>query len=161
MHRLLLLALLIAVPTWLHAHGAAPHAGKAAAEPLHAVQHAFGIAGRADRVARTVVIDMSDDMRYSLARLHVRRGETVRLVVNNRGSLLHELVLGTDAELRKHAELMKKFPNMEHDEPYMVHVPPGGSAEMVWRFNRAGEFRYGCLIAGHFEAGMTGTVTVR
>ena len=143
------------------AHGTAIHAAKPAAEPPHPAQHVFGIAGKASRVARTVVVDMSDEMRYSPAGIRVRQGETLRLVVNNRGSLLHELVLGTMADLREHAELMRKFPNMEHDEPHILHVPPGGSAEMVWRFNRAGEFRYGCLIPGHFEAGMVGTVSVR
>ena len=30
---------------------------------------------------------------------------------------------------------------------------------MVWRFNRAGTFKFACLIAGHFEAGMVGTIT--
>ena len=36
--------------------------------------------------------------------------------------MLHEFVLGTKKELDEHAALMLKFPNMEHDEPYMAHV---------------------------------------
>jgi uncharacterized cupredoxin-like copper-binding protein len=55
---------------------------------------------------------------------------------------------------------MKKHPGMEHDEPYMAHVQPGRKAEIVWRFTEAGEFHYGCLIPGHFEAGMVGKVRV-
>ena len=66
----------------------------------------------------------------------------------------------TVKELREHAALMKKFPEMEHEAPYMLHVQPGKSGEIVWRFNRSGTFQFACLIAGHFEAGMVGTVVV-
>jgi uncharacterized cupredoxin-like copper-binding protein len=31
---------------------------------------------------------------------------------------------------------------------------------MVRQFTEAGEFHYACLIAGHFEAGMTGKIKV-
>jgi len=73
---------------------------------------------------------------------------------------MHEFVLGTLPELREHAELMKKFPNMEHDEPYMAHVPPGKTETIVWQFSKDGEFHFGCLLPGHFEAGMVGKINV-
>ena len=73
---------------------------------------------------------------------------------------MHELVLGTSAEIRKHAVLMKLMPNMEHSEPHMAHVAPGASGEIVWQFTRTGEFQFACLLPGHFEAGMVGTVRV-
>ena len=69
-------------------------------------------------------------------------------------------VIGTKAENAKHAELMIKFPNMEHDEPYMAHVNPGKTGEIIWNFNRPGEFEFACLIAGHYQAGMVGQVVV-
>jgi uncharacterized cupredoxin-like copper-binding protein len=143
------------------AHGDAAHAGKAT--PPSAVrkeQKPWGIAGDARRVRRTVQVRMGDDMRFKPALLQVRHGETLRLVLHNDGKLLHEFVLGTPDELQAHAELMKKFPTMEHDEPYMAHVPPGQRGEIVWHFNRAGRFRFACLIAGHFDAGMVGDVVV-
>jgi len=56
---------------------------------------------------------------------------------------------------------MRKHPNMEHDEPYMAHVSPGKKGQIVWTFNRAGEFEFACLIPGHFEAGMIGRIVVR
>ena len=55
---------------------------------------------------------------------------------------------------------MVKFPNMEHDEPYMAHVKPGESGEIVWTFNRPGDFDFACLIAGHYQAGMVGKIKV-
>lgn len=131
-----------------------------AAKPAKAEQKPFGIAGDPKRVSRTVDITMSDDMRFSPSMLDVRLGETVRLRCRNSGKVMHELVIGTQEELAAHAELMKKFPGMEHEEPYMVHVAPGKSGSIVWNFNRAGQFKFACLIAGHFEAGMVGTVTV-
>ena len=128
---------------------------------MKAEQKAFGIAGDRKRVTRTVTMEMSDAMRFVPASLEVKRGDTVRFVVRNRGKLMHELVIGTLDELKEHAALMKKFPEMEHDEPYMAHVQPGKTGEIVWLFNRAGEFSYACLVAGHFEAGMVGKLTVK
>jgi hypothetical protein len=40
----------------------------------------------------------------------------------------------------------------------MSHVSPGGRGEMIWHFNRAGDFQFACLIPGHFQAGMIGTI---
>jgi uncharacterized cupredoxin-like copper-binding protein len=103
---------------------------------------------------------MSDAMRFEPALIRVKAGETVRLAAVNRGTQAHELVLGTMEELREHAELMRRFPNMEHDDPNMVRVAPGGRGEIVWQFTKPGEFSYACLMPGHFEAGMVGRVVV-
>lgn len=61
----------------------------------------------------------------------------------------------------EHAALMRKFPDMEHEEAYMAHAEPAKAGTMVWHFNRAGEFEFACLIAGHFEAGMMGKIIVK
>ena len=90
---------------------------------------------------------------------HETVGRAVLYAIS-RGKQLHELVLGTRQELDEHAALMLKFPNMEHDEPYMAHVNPGKTGEIIWNFNRPGEFEFACLIAGHYQAGMTGKITV-
>ena len=74
---------------------------------------------------------------------------------------MHEIVLGTMKELKEHAELMKKHPGMEHDEPHTAHVAPGKTERLLWQFTKAGEFFYACLIPGHFEAGMIGRIAVR
>jgi uncharacterized cupredoxin-like copper-binding protein len=123
-------------------------------------QKDWGIAGDAKAVQRTITITMSDKMRFSPDALRFKQGETVRLTLKNQGAMLHELVIGTKKELEEHAALMLKFPNMEHDEPYMAHVPPGKTGSIVWTFNKAGNFDFACLIAGHYQAGMVGTITV-
>ena len=142
------------------AHGDKPLAGRDAATPVVKEQKPWGIAGDAKDVSRTVELRMEDTMRFKPDRLNVRVGDTIRIVMHNDGKLMHELVIGTRRVLDEHAALMRKFPNMEHDEPYMAHVAPGKRGEIVWKFNRAGEFDFACLIAGHYEAGMVGKVTV-
>lgn len=150
------LATLLAAAT-AHAHGPQVHGS---GPNLEMVETPFGRTGDPKKVTRTITIDMLDTMRFSPASITVRQGATVRLRVRNAGEVLHELVIGTDTELKEHAELMKKHPDMEHDEPYMAHVDPGKRNEIVWQFTRPGEFKFGCLMPGHFEAGMVGKIKV-
>lgn len=131
-----------------------------ASAPVEKVQTAWGIAGDAKAVNRTITVTMTDQMRFTPAALQIRAGETVKLVVRNAGKGQHELVIGTKAELDAHAALMLKFPGMEHSEPYMAHVNPGKTSQLVWTFNRVGEFEFACLLPGHYQAGMVGKITV-
>lgn len=144
-------------PAW--SHGDIHNKSAQAAAPGNE-EKAFGKAGDPKKVVRTVNVDMSDQMRFTPAALTIKAGETVKFVVKNSGKTMHEFVLGTLPELKAHAELMKKFPNMEHDEPYMAHVLPGKTETIVWQFTKGGEFHFGCLLPGHFEAGMVGRINV-
>ncbi|MDO9146630.1 MAG: cupredoxin family protein [Hydrogenophaga sp.] len=147
-------------PTTAQAHGE-KHDGHTKAGPVVKEQKPWGIAAENREAKRTVEIRMTDDMKFTPSHLEVREGETLRLRAVNRGRVMHEIVIGTREELVAHAEMMKKHPGMEHDEPYMAHVSPGKRGDIVWTFNRAGDFEFACLIPGHFEAGMRGTVRVR
>lgn len=142
------------------AHGEAHQPGVPPA-PVVKEQKPWGIAADPRDATRSVEIRMSDNMRFSPDHLTVREGETLRLRVVNRGRLLHEIVIGTPEELQAHAELMKKHPGMKHDEPYMAHVSAGQRGEITWTFNRPGEFGFACLLPGHYEAGMRGTIRVQ
>jgi len=140
------------------AHGAKPHGQTG---PLVKEQKPWGIAAEPRLAQRTIEIRMTDDMKFAPSHLDVREGETLRLRAVNRGKVMHEIVIGTREELETHAEMMRKHPNMEHDEPYMAHVAPGQRGDIVWTFNRPGDFEFACLIPGHFEAGMRGTIRVQ
>jgi uncharacterized cupredoxin-like copper-binding protein len=147
-----------------HAHNQATKKSQAeTTRPSKPSTQAFpwGQAAEASAVTRTIRIRMSDAMRFSPEQLSVKQGETIRFVVENGGKMLHEMVIGTREELAKHAELMRKHPQMEHDEPYMAHVSAGQTGTMIWRFTNAGTFEFACLIPGHFEAGMRGTIVVQ
>lgn len=127
----------------------------------HGDSAAIGLPGKPEKVTRTVMIDMSDDMRFSPDRVSVTQGETIRFVVKNSGKIPHEMVLGTEKDLQEHYELMKKFPEMEHADENMVTVQPGATGEIVWQFTTSGTIHFGCLLPGHYEAGMKGSVNVK
>lgn len=156
MKRRLLCALSLAPVLPAFAHGGARQRA-----PAKKRQKRWGIAGDARAVSRTITISMLDTMRFVPGWLDIKLGETVRLAVRNAGRMRHELVIGTAQELAEHAALMQRFPGMEHNEPHMAHVDPGHMGRIVWNFNRAGSFEFACLIAGHYEAGMKGVLTVR
>ena len=141
------------------AHGDEGHGAK---QEQNAGGHAAAIGKPGDpaKVSRTVAVEMSDAMRYIPAKIKVKRGETIKFVVHNNGTLKHEMVLGTIKELKEHAVLMQKFPEMEHVDPNMASVEPGKTGELLWQFTRAGTFTFACLQPGHFEAGMVGKVAV-
>ncbi len=90
----------------------------------------------------------------------MRQGERIRFRIRNDGELAHEFMLGTVEDNRKHAALMQKFPEMEHDDPNGKSLEPGKTAELVWKFSKAGTFEFACLKPGHYEAGMQGPLVV-
>lgn len=121
---------------------------------------AIGKPGVVARVNRSITIEMNDSMRYAPADVQVKQGETIRFVVKNVGKVKHELSLGTQQELLEHLEQMKKFPDMEHDEPSKVTLAPGKQGEIIWQFTKAGTVNFACLMPGHYEAGMKGAIKV-
>ena len=159
-----LFPLLAALALCLGASGAAAHGDEKQAgakkKVISAERHPWGREGDPAKATRTVIVEMADTMRYTPSEIRVRRGDTVKFIVGNSGKTMHEMVIGTEAELKAHAELMKKHPGMEHDAPYMAHVAPGKKETITWTFDRAGTFVYGCLIPGHWEAGMKGAIVV-
>jgi uncharacterized cupredoxin-like copper-binding protein len=113
------------------------------------------------RDARTVEIDMSDFMLFTPSKIQVKDGETVKFVINNRGQIVHEFVLGTAADLQAHATMMKDHPEMVHEGPGHYTVQPGQNVEFPWQFTSSGNIEFGCLIPGHFDAGMRGRIIVK
>jgi len=151
----LILASAFLSQTALAAPGAAGHGheGFSAGEP-----------GDPKKPARTVKVSMHEDgkkMLFTPSHITVRKGEQIRFVLSNDGTENHEFVLATVAENRKHGVLMKKYPKMEHDDPNARKLTPYTDGEMFWKFTRKGKFEFACLLPGHYEAGMHGTVTVK
>jgi uncharacterized cupredoxin-like copper-binding protein len=123
-----------------------------------------GEPGDPKKPARTIKVVMRGErkkMAFEPARITVRKGEQIRFVLENADIDDHEFVLATVDENRKHAELMKKFPDMEHDDPNAKRLAPAAHGEILWKFTKAGTFEFACLIPGHREAGMLGKVAVK
>lgn len=137
-----------------------PGRGRGAAGHTHGDASAIGVPGDKAQVTRTVNVAMTDTMRFKPSSISARQGETIRFVIKNSGAVKHEFVLGTEAELKEHDELMKKFPEMEHSDPNQVTVAPGKTGEVIWKFTKAGRIDFACLQPGHYGAGMKGAVKV-
>lgn len=130
----------------------------------HGSDYSAGEPGNPKRPARIVQVTMAEGsgkMMFIPDRVEIKRGEQIKFIIRNNGELAHEFILATTAENLKHAEEMKKNPEMEHDDPNGKTVEPKKTTELVWRFTKAGEFEYGCLIPGHRESGMTGIIIVK
>jgi uncharacterized cupredoxin-like copper-binding protein len=159
--RVAIVSLSFAIVGGAFAHDASSHASKSK-KSIPTEEKAFGRAGDPKKASRTIKVDASDTMRFTPGEIHVKAGETIRFEVTNSGKTMHEMVLGSLQDLKAHAEHMRKSSSMDHhDEPYIAHVAPGKTERLVWQFTKTGDFYYGCLIPGHFEAGMIGKVVVR
>jgi uncharacterized cupredoxin-like copper-binding protein len=141
------LAALSIAPALAHEHHA--HETFSAGEP-----------GDPRKPARTIEIAMSE-MDYEPSKITVKRGEQIRFVLHNVGKEDHEFLLATTKENLAHAEVMKKHPHMEHDDPNGVRLAPKKTAEILWKFTKAGTFEFSCLIPDHRDYGMVGRVTVK
>jgi len=153
------LAAFLVFPAGVLAHGD-KHQGKQEDPADVGHEGALGRPGDPGKVTRNVEVEMNDAMRFNPESIRVKRGETIRFIVKNTGKLKHEMVLGTIEELKQHAELMRKFPEMEHADPNQTSVEPGKTGELIWQFTNAGTFDFACLEPGHYEAGMVGKVQV-
>jgi uncharacterized cupredoxin-like copper-binding protein len=125
---------------------------------------AAGEPGNKKRTSRTIMVTMTEadgKMLFAPNRIEVRRGEQIKFVLTNAGYLDHEFMIATPEENKKHAELMQKYPDMEHDDPNGRTVKTKQKGELIWRFTKSGTFEFACLIPGHYEAGMYGTIIVK
>lgn len=71
------------------------------------------------------------------------------------------MVLGTEGELKEHYQMMLKMPEMEHADRNAITLESGKSGEIIWQFTKFGSVSFACLLPGHHEAGMKGSVVVK
>jgi uncharacterized cupredoxin-like copper-binding protein len=150
---ILLLGAIAGVGSRTVGHAHEHHAAFSAGEPGNPKQPA--------RVIKIAMQENGKNMMFDPAVITIRRGEQIRFVLFNEGTESHEFILATVAENQKHAALMKKFPEMEHDDPNAKRVAVFDRGELLWKFTTAGEFEFACLIPGHYDAGMHGKVIVK
>jgi uncharacterized cupredoxin-like copper-binding protein len=130
----------------------------------HTVEVAYGRPGdpaKGGRVVQVVMTETDSGMAFTPARVKIRQGEQIQFILRNGGELDHELVIGTVEANRQHAEAMTAHPDMAHEDPNAKRLGPKTSGVLRWQFTQAGTFEYACLIPGHREAGMVGTVVVK
>ena len=137
-----------------HSFATGNHAGG------HPDSQAIGKPGKAADAKRTITVNMLDTMRFNPQSIKVKQGETIKFIVKNSGKVKHEMVLGTEKELKEHAEVMKQNPEMEHADENQITVQPGSSSEIIWQFTKSGKVNFACLQPGHYEVGMKGAIVV-
>jgi uncharacterized cupredoxin-like copper-binding protein len=131
----------------------------------HGDEHdtAYGKPGDPKKPAKIVQIVMRDadgKMLFVPDKIRVKKGEQIRFMLRNNGVQDHEFVVGILEENLKHMKEMEKNPDMEHDEPNAKRLKPNATGEIIWQFTKTGTFDFSCLIPGHRQAGMFGTIIV-
>lgn len=129
---------------------------------------------------RVVAVAMTD-YAFSVPTVTVTAGETVRFVISNKGSVLHEFSIDTPQGHAEHRPMMAMMVDhgmittekvisrtmvmpdgskMIHNEPNSVLVEPGKSAEISWKFPSSGALEIACNLPGHAESGMIAPVRI-
>jgi uncharacterized cupredoxin-like copper-binding protein len=159
MRKLQIVAILIALNLFA-AVGASAHEGG-----QHDEQPApYGEPGDPSKPARDVILHMKEGdgwMAFEPDKIDVAKGEQIRFVLENEGELDHEFFFGTTQEMADHAEMMQAMPGMKHADANSMSVVAKAHASVIWHFTNSGEFPFACLIPGHAEAGMNGTIIVK
>lgn len=136
----------------------------------------IGQPGAAAEVTRTVEVKMGD-ISFEPKNIDVKPGETVRFVLRNEGSLLHEFNIGKAAAHTAHQKEMvamvqngtltptgtmehsmggMKMVAMEHNDSNSVLIEPGATKELIWTFSKSTGLEFACNVPGHYQSGMVG-----
>ena len=141
-----------------------------------------GEKGDPNKVDRIVNIKMYDNY-YEPKSIKVKKGETIKFVVQNLGELVHEyniatkemhlkhqpemqmmveheILLADKIDKKKMMEMAKKNPSMAHKHSNSVLLSPGESAELIWKFNNSVDLEAACNVPGHYEVGMVAKIDI-
>ena len=105
-------------------------------------------------------MEVRDDSGFSVRNLQVRAGETVRFVVRNLGRGRHELRIGDPDYQRAHEEMVRRMPDVEHDDPNAIIVAPGETGWIAWKFGNTPMVELACHLTGQYQDGKYATVRV-
>lgn len=95
--------------------------------------------------------------RFTPASIEVEVGTTVTFEVTNRDPIAHEFIIGTAAEQILH----ETGTQQTHDgAPGAASLDPGETETVTLAFEDSGQFQFACHVAGHYDYGMFGTITV-
>lgn len=113
----------------------------------------------ASAAPRTVTLTLNE-FQFQPAEITVNVGQTVKLVLKNNGTVLHDFV-STDAMV----EVMEEHGAM-HDmsgRQTTMHaaIEAGQQSTLEFKATQPGTYTFYCTIAGHKEAGMTGKLIVK
>jgi uncharacterized cupredoxin-like copper-binding protein len=137
---------------------------------------AIGVKGNAANVDRVVTVLMYDNY-YEPNLIKVKKNETIKFLVHNKGELVHEFNIATKEMHLKHQpemmkmveneillvdkidkqkmkEMSKKNPAMAHSHSNSVLLSPGEKGQIIWKFSNSVDIEAACNVPGHYDAGM-------
>ena len=143
----------------------------------------IGEKGDPNSIDRTIKIKMYDNY-YEPDIINVKKGETIKFIVQNLGEMVHEYNIATKEMHIKHQpemqklvdhgilmvdkidkEKMKKMSKMDHSLSHShansVMVEPKKTGEIVWKFSKNLTLEMACNIPGHYETGMIGQIIIK
>ena len=146
-----------------------------------ATMNMIGEKGDPNKVDRTVKIKMYDNY-YEPNVIKVKKGETIRFIVENLGELVHEYNIGTKEMHVEHKQEMQKLVDHEiiladkidkikmkkmskmdhsfgHSHANSVMLEPKEKGEIIWKFSKDINLEMACNVPGHYESGMVGKLT--
>lgn len=143
-------------------------ADEVAGMAMHGETHeasAFGKPGDPKKVDRTITITATE-IAFDVKNIVVKKGETIRFVLVNKGEQPHELTIADAAEQAEHRQMMTEMAGMDmtgmhHNDGNSISTEPGETKELIWTFTTAGKFEFACNYPGHAEIGMEGPLVVQ
>jgi azurin len=130
----------------------------------------------AKSAARTVEIEGSDTMKYSVTSITAKRGESIRIVLKATGAMpkiamQHNVViLKADADAMAFANAAATARATDYipaamQDKVVAHTPlvsNGETVEVTFKAPAtAGTYPFLCTFPGHFQSGMKGTLVVK
>ena len=136
----------------------------------------IGVKGNESSVDRVIKVTMYDNY-YEPNSINVKKNETIKFVVTNKGKLVHEfniatkkmhlnhqpemmmmveneILLADKIDKKKMKEMSKKNPSMAHSHSNSVLLSPGESGNLIWKFTNSVDLEAACNVPGHYEVGM-------
>ena len=140
----------------------------------------IGEKGDPNKIDRVVNIKMYDNY-YEPNVVKIKKGETIKFIIENLGELVHEYNIGTKEMHIKHQPEMQKLIDHEiilgdkidrikmkkmskmdhslgHSHANSVMLEPKKTGELIWKFTKDINLEMACNIPGHYETGMVGNL---
>ncbi len=125
----------------------------------------YGMPGDPKKVTRTIKLD-AKEIAFNTDTIKVKKDETIRFILNNKGVQNHEFTIGDAASQNEHRKMMETMTmedmqKMGHKHDSSVDTKPGQTKELVWTFTHTGTFDFACNYPGHAAVGMQGKIVVQ
>ena len=140
----------------------------------------IGEKGESSEVNRVIEIKMYDNY-FEPNEINIKRGETIKFIIQNFGSLVHEFNIATKKMHLKHQpEMLKMMENeillsnkidyakmkeiaktdhsMTHSHSNSILLESNKSGEIIWKFNTETNLEAACNVPGHYENGMVAKI---